>query len=51
MANMVIQGMEFEYSKVKISPFGKHSWKKSDFLQFLKIEERGASEGDKINSE
>ena len=31
-----------------VSPLGKYSWKKSDFCQFLQIEERGASEVSKI---
>ena len=33
---------------LKVSPLGKYSWKKSDFCQFLQIEERGASEVSKI---
>ena len=32
------------HSKV-VSPLGIHSWKKSDFFWFCKIEGRGASEG------
>ena len=47
---MVIQGMEFWFpaSPQLVCPLGKYSWKKSDFCQFFKIEERGASEVWKI---